>query len=83
MGAEAWHVRWLNLVDQSLQLDLVTIDLFQVFCVAECNVLETVDLTEQPENVTFILALTLDCKDFAEVGLLRNALHHVIDELGL
>ena len=41
------------------------------------------DLAEQPENITFILALALDCEDFAEVGLFRNALHHVIDELGL
>ena len=83
MRAVTWHVRWLNLVDQSLQLDLVATDLVQIFSIAESNVLKTVDLAEKPENIAFILALTLDCEDFAEVGLLRNALHHVINELRL
>lgn len=46
MRAVAWNSRWLNLIDQSLQLDLVALDLGKVTSVAKSNVFKTMDLTK-------------------------------------
>ena len=41
------------------------------------------DLTEQPEDIIFVLSLAFNSVNFAEVSLLRDALHHVLDKLWL
>ena len=51
--------------------------------VAERDVLETMNLTEGPEDGVRVLAKALDLEDLTQVGLLGDALHHVIEELGL
>lgn len=41
------------------------------------------DFTKLPEVWVLVLALTLDLEDLGEVGLLRDALNHVLEELRL
>ena len=41
------------------------------------------DLTKGPESIVGVLTLTFDLEDLAQIGLLTDALHHVIEELGL
>lgn len=83
MGAVAWNFGGLNLVDQLLELNWITIDLGEVCGVAESDILETMDLTETPKDVACVFALSFNTVDLTEIGLLRNALHHVFDELRL
>jgi hypothetical protein len=41
------------------------------------------DLSELPEEFVDIFALAFHTENFTQIGLLRDALHHVVEKLGL
>mmetsp|Transcript_2464 Transcript_2464/g.3411 ORF Transcript_2464/g.3411 Transcript_2464/m.3411 type:complete len:325 (-) Transcript_2464:374-1348(-) len=82
-GAEAGGAFGRDLVDELLQLVGVALDRAEVLRVAESNVFKTVDLAELPEGGAGVLAEALHAENFSEVGLLRDAAHHMVEELRL
>ena len=83
VGAEAWDSFRGHFVDEPLELDGVSADLSELRRVTESNVFETVNLSKLPEEVVDILALALDAENFGQISLCRDALHHVVEKLGL
>lgn len=83
VGADAWNVSGLDLIDDFLNLVWVAVCSVELLGVTESDVLKTVDLTEGPEDGVGVLSDTANLEDFAEVGLLRDTLNHVIQKLGL
>lgn len=83
VGAQTWNVFRGHLVDQFLKFVRVALGFCEVLCITESDVLETVDLTELPEDRVGVLAGALDSENLGEVSLLRDALDHVLEKLGL
>ena len=83
VGAQTWNVFRGHLVYQFLKFVRVALGFCEVLCITESDVLETVDLTELPEDRVGVLAGALDSENLGEVSLLRDALDHVLEKLGL
>lgn len=81
--AHAWSILGSELMNEFLNFVRVTLSSKELSLIAERDVLETMNLTEGPEDGVRVLAKALDLEDLTQVGLLGDALHHVIEELGL
>jgi hypothetical protein len=72
----------IDLVNEMLERDWVSVGGFKVLVRDEGDVLKTVNFTEAVENFIEVLAHALDLEKFRDVEFLGDLLHEVVDEFG-